>query len=384
MTSRLASTIWMAGLTLVVMPTSVEAQVHPQQAEQIRKAAQAVKARVTPQKVPAVLIWNTPPHLMEKDPHKGYCIPYGEAGLTAIGQASGAFQPVVSDDIVVFTPENIKQFDAIVLNNASGPWITPTPTDMAKGALKKYGSDAHAVEMVLRQSLLDFVEEGGGVVSLHYAIAANRHWPEFKELFGATFTGHPWNEEIGVTVEEPEHPLVAAFDGKDFRITDEIYEYGAPYDRRRLRVLMSIDPARTNMGARWIHRKDNDFALTWVKAYGKGRVFNTSFGHVARLYSDPQMLQFYLDAIQFATGDLEAPTAPRASRPDRKACAGYPTRGGTRTRFCQSVRRQDACWLGRRPKHLVGAGGRDYRANHGRHKTQGKQFPHLEGSGGEF
>ena len=42
--------------------------------------------------------------------------------------------------------------------------------------------------------------------------------------------------------------------------------------------LMALDPTRTNMGARWIRRKDNDFALTWVMAYGEGRVFNTSFG----------------------------------------------------------------------------------------------------------
>jgi hypothetical protein len=62
--------------------------------------------------------------------------------------------------------------------------------------------------------------------------------------------------------------------------------------------------------------------LTWVKAYGKGRVFNTSFGHRSQLYSDPQLLQFYLDAIQFATGDLVAPIAPRKGRPDRKPAPG--------------------------------------------------------------
>lgn len=176
--------------------------------------------------------------------------------------------------------------------------------------------------MALRQSFLEFIASGGGVVCLHFAIAANRHWPEFRELFGATFTGHPWNEEVGVTVEERDHPLVAAFDGKDFSITDEIYEYGPLYDRAQLRVLMSLDPARTNMGARWIHRKDGDFALTWVKTFGKGRVFNTSFGHRTQLYSDPQVLQFYLDAIQFAAGDLKAHTAPRNRRPPRKPAPG--------------------------------------------------------------
>ncbi|HQF14941.1 MAG TPA: hypothetical protein PLS55_13705, partial [Thermogutta sp.] len=103
----------------------VYSQVPPHQAAKIREAARQIKVRATPQKPRTVLIWNTPPHLMEKDPHKGYCIPYGEEAFRAIGEETGAFKPVVSDDLAVFAPENIKQFDAIVLNNASGPWITP-------------------------------------------------------------------------------------------------------------------------------------------------------------------------------------------------------------------------------------------------------------------
>jgi type 1 glutamine amidotransferase len=309
-----------AAAGLLAMPAA--AQIHPQHVEQIRKAAKEIKARVAPKKARTVLIWNTPPYLMDKDPHKGYCIPYGEEAMKAIGEASGAFKPVVSDDLAVFAPENLKQFDAIVLNNASGPWIAPTAADLAKEPLRKLGTNAEEVEAALRKSFVDFLENGGGVVCVHFAIAANRQWPEFKEIFGGTFTGHPWTEEVGVTVEEPNNPLAAAFGGKDFRIIDEIYEYGPPFDRSKLRVLMSLDPTRTNMGARWINRKDGDFALTWVKSYGKGRIFNTSFGHMASIYSNPQMLQFYLDAIQFANGDLAAPTAPRADRPARGAVPG--------------------------------------------------------------
>lgn len=274
-----------------------------------------------------MLIWNTPAHLMPKDPHKGYCIPYGTAALEALGRKTRAFEPVVSDDLAVYLPENLRQFDAIVLNNSSGAWITPTDADLAKDAFRKHGTNKMAVEAVLRQTLLDFVTNGGGIVCLHYAIAANRHWAEFKALFGATFTGHPWNEEIGVTVEEPTHPLVAAFGGKDFRLADEIYEYGPPYDRSQLRILLSLDPARSNMGVKWIHRKDGDFALAWVKTYGQGRIFNTSFGHRTELFWNPELLQFYLDAIQFATGDLEAPTAPRADRPKREVPGTEPVPG---------------------------------------------------------
>lgn len=310
----------------LLVNTRAADEIPKDQARRILSAAPA-KARVAPRKPRRVLVWNTPPHLMEKDPHKGYCIPYGSAALDAIGRKTGAFEPVVSDDLSVYLPENIRHFDAIVLNNSSGPWITPTDADLAKEAFRKHGTDKPALEQVLRNSLLDFVRNGGGLVCLHYAIAANSHWPEFQELIGAKFTGHPWNEEIAVTVEEPDHPLVAAFDAKDFWIADEIYEYGPPYDRSKLRVLLSLDPARSNMGVRWINRKDNDFALAWVKTFGDGRVFNTSFGHRTELFCDPRVLAFYLDAIQFAAGDIDAPVAPRPDRPIRHIPGTEPAPG---------------------------------------------------------
>ena len=313
-------------LVLLAWTLCAADEIPAHRARQIYDAAPA-KARVTPQKPRHVLIWNTPAHLMDKDPHKGYCIPYGAAALEAIGRKTGAFAPVVSGDLALYLPENLRQFDAIVMNNSSGPWITPTDADLAKDAFKPHGLDKALVERALRKSLLDFAANGGGVAAIHFAVAANAHWPEFKALFGGSFLGHPWNEEIGVAVEEPSHPVVAAFGGKDFRIADEIYEYGEPYDRSNLRVLLSLNPATSNMGVKWIHRKDNDFALAWVKMYGKGRVFNTSFGHRTEIFWDPRVLQFYADAIQFATGDLEAPAVPRADRPARKVPGTEPAPG---------------------------------------------------------
>jgi hypothetical protein len=67
-----------------------------------------------------------------------------------------------------------------------------------------------------------------------------------------------------------------------------------------------------NSSGPWITRKDGDFALAWVRTFGRGRIFYASFGHRTELYWNPRVLQFYLDAIQFATGDLAAPADPRA------------------------------------------------------------------------
>ncbi len=279
-------------------------------AEQIRKAAPA-KARVKPARPRRVLVWNTPAHLMKKDPHKGYCIPYGAYAMKTLGKKTGAFTPVLSDDLSVFLPESLKKFDAIVLNNASGAWITPS--DAVAEKLKAHG-DKKAIELMLRKSLLDFVRNGGGIVAYHYALGGNRHWPEFREMIGATVSGHPWNEEVGVRVEEPNHPLSAAFSGKKtFRIKEEVFQFSKPYARDKLRVLLSLDVKTTNMTVKWIKRTDNDFALAWVKSFGKGRIFYTALGHRTEIYWNPMMLKFYLDGIQFACGDLKVPTAPRAT-----------------------------------------------------------------------
>lgn len=151
------------------------------QRKQIWDAAPA-RPQVAPKQPRRVLIWNTPAHLMEKDPHKGYCIPYGAVALEAIGRKTGAFDSLISDDLSVFLPVNLQRFDAVVLNNASGAWITPTPAQLAADSFRALGADSEAVELALRRSFLDYVANGGGVVALHFAIAANAHWPEFQQL----------------------------------------------------------------------------------------------------------------------------------------------------------------------------------------------------------
>jgi len=301
-------------LLLGVCATAV-GQVTEQQAERI-KAAVPDQAAVKPKQPRRVLIWNTP--FMDQSPHKGYTIPQAEYAMKQLGQKTGAFEPVVSDDVAMYLPENLKKFDAIVMNNSNGPWIRPTEKDMPK--LGKLGADIDGAERALRESLLSWVRNGGGIVAYHHAVGGNTHWPEFQELLGAGYWGHPWNEEVGVELDEPDHPLLAAFEGKNFRLAEEIFQFREPYSRERLRVLLSLDTGTTNMGVPWIHRNDNDFALAWVRPYGKGRVFYCAFGHRTEIWWNAAILKFYLAAIQFATGDLEAPMSPRPDvRPVKRA-----------------------------------------------------------------
>ena len=233
-------------VVLLALQSLAYGQLTDRQAERIR-AAIPQRARVAAKKPRRVLIWNTP--FMDNCPHKGYCVPQAEYAMKLLGEKTGAFEPVVSDDVAMFLPENLKKFDVIIMNNSNGEWIRPTERDMEK--LKAYGPDQDAVEKLLRRSLLEWVSQGDGIVAYHHAIGGNTHWPEFQELLGMAYWGHPWNEEVGIKLDEPDHPLVAAFDGKDFRLADEIFQFREPYSREKLRILLSLDVKTTNMALRY-------------------------------------------------------------------------------------------------------------------------------------
>ena len=89
-----------------------------------------------------------------------------------------------------------------------------------------------------------------------------------------------------------------------------------PYSRKRVRVLLSIDNDKTDFkqDPRFTkpERADNDFALAWVRNYGRGRTFYCTIAHNPYVFRDPKMLPFYLAAAQFILGDLPAPTIPSA------------------------------------------------------------------------
>ena len=180
-------------VAMLMSPVLLKAQVTKQQKELISKAVPN-EARVKPKKHRRVLIWNTP--FMEESPHKGYSIPQAEYAMKLLGEKTGAFEPVVSDDITMYLPQSLRQFNAIIMNNSNGPWIRPNQEDMEK--LKEYGSDIDTVERLLRRSLLEWISNGGGIVAYHHAVGGNTHWPEFHEMLGAAYWGHPWNVEVGV------------------------------------------------------------------------------------------------------------------------------------------------------------------------------------------
>jgi type 1 glutamine amidotransferase len=236
--------------------------------------------------------------------------------LKLMGRETGAYEAVISADIAMFEPKNLRQFDAVCFNNTTGELFLPQKLEELPEPAQQA---ARELDARLKKSLLDFVRSGHGVVGIHAATDCFYKWPEYGEMMGGCFHGHPWHEKVTLKIDEPEHPINAAFGGEPFEVVDEIYQFRDPYSRQKLRVLLSLDTSRTDMNKKGIHRDDNDFAVSWVRNYGKGRVFYCSLGHREEIFWNRTVLRHYLDGIQFALGDLKADAAPSAEA----AAAGW-------------------------------------------------------------
>ncbi len=75
-----------------------------------------------------------------------------------------------------------------------------------------------------KSDLLAFVhDEGKGFVAAHTALTAFDSWPEFGQMLGGRFDGHPWgNIEAPVINEEPAFPATKHLP-RIFTIKDEFY-----------------------------------------------------------------------------------------------------------------------------------------------------------------
>jgi type 1 glutamine amidotransferase len=216
-----------------------------------------------------------------------------------MGEKTGAFTTTTSVDAGLFTPERLREFDAVVMNNTM---------------LNVFGPPE--VEEARMRALVDFVHGGKGLVGIHSASVwekdpANQADAEFRQLIGGRFLNHPWESEpAGILVETPSDLLNAAWGDRaalPLPWRDELFQFGLPYSREKLRVLISLDLGETTDKGQ---RPDKDYPLAWIQACGQGRSFYSALGHNKNAFRDPAFLRFLQDGVQFAIGDLPAKTTP--------------------------------------------------------------------------
>lgn len=234
------------------------------------------------------------------NPIKGHpSIPFANFFLEETGKRTGAFRVTINNDESAFHADNLKKYDLVIFNNTVGVLFE---------------------DPVLRQNLLDFVRSGKGFVGFHGAGATFVEYPKYDQfpeygvmLGGYEDGGHPWTpkDDTYIRIDDRKSPLTAMFTGP-FVIRDETFQFREPSPRERLHVLLSIDTTKMDTTRPMLpqRREDMEFPVSWIKPYGKGRVFYTTMGHSPSAFTNPALLKHFLAGIQFALGDLEADMTP--------------------------------------------------------------------------
>ncbi len=248
-----------------------------------------------------------PRKLLVLDLNVGYgghrSIPEENYAIQKMGETTGAYTAIFSDDLDNLKYPKIKEYDAIFLNSTVGLLFE---------------------DPKVREGLIRFVREGGGLGGNHGVTYAAMDWREFHEMIGATRGVNRINnnEKLWIKINDPNSPLNAAFHGQEFEYSDEFYRFANPpgeqfYSRDKVHELLSVDVTRTDMSqgpvrfpAQPIARPDADYAVSWIRSYGQGRVFMCILGHNPTLFTTPSLAQSFLAGIQYILGDLHADATP--------------------------------------------------------------------------
>jgi type 1 glutamine amidotransferase len=248
-----------------------------------------------------------------------WCIPHTEAVVRILGQTSGAYEIVGSTDIEDFRRESLRRYDALVLNNncpqrEKRDFFHDVLVRRMGEAGKPYADMPEAQRTALAKrlyrNLIDYVAAGRGLVLLHGAIANFTQYPEFSELAGGSFAGHPPQQEVSLIPVDPTHPIVEPFGGRPFVHIDEPYFHGGAYRRFLFKPLLELDRSKIRGGRRLKEKLEVPAYVAWIKRHEKGRVFFSSPSHNAQSFERPELLAFLLGGMQYALGDLDCDDAP--------------------------------------------------------------------------
>jgi uncharacterized protein len=238
-------------------------------------------------------------HLLVIGEEKGYrheSVSHAMATIERLGRETGLWDTTLRTDTEALTrkkleynAKNLDNFDAVLF--------------FTGGSLE--------MDAQQKADFLSFVhDDGKGFIGIHSAAITFVDWPGYGEMIGGYYDEHPWGTfDAPIIVEDPAFPGMQQWP-KSFVLRDEIYQI-RNYSRDHVRVLMRLDAGKVDLANKNVHRTDRDFAVTWAKMYGKGRVFYSTLGHVEDNWDKPEFQKMLIGAIQWAAGMMNADVTPR-------------------------------------------------------------------------
>lgn len=214
--------------------------------------------------------------------------------LSEIGKAN-RLQFTFTKDGSVFTPETLAKFDAYCF--------------FTSGDLTQPGSDGNSpMTPAGKSALLQAVASGKGFIGIHSTantfISGTEAPDPFIQMLGGELRervrGMEAAHQIVVDTNFPGmSPVPASF--------APVEEWYALKDfSTNLHVLLVQDTASMVRGSYYAP----NYPSTWVKLYGKGRVFYTSMGHQREVWTSPVFEQILTGGLKWAADSVQADVTP--------------------------------------------------------------------------
>ena len=148
------------------------------------------------------------------------------------------------------------------------------------------------------RALLNAVKSGTGLAGWHGGTGDSfRSNVEFQYMIGGQWVAHPGNIiPYDVQITEKNDPVTTGLN--NFSMQSEQY-------------FMHIDPNVKVLATTTFTGEHNDWIdgavipVVWKKSFGKGRVFYSSLGHVAKDFEVPEALEIMKRGIRWATESKE-------------------------------------------------------------------------------
>lgn len=236
--------------------------------------------------------------------YKHWCNPHTAGVIKTLGEKSGAYEVVLSNDLANFEADAIQQFDVIVLNN--------TCSDRPERHLFYDALQDMDKALELENNLINHIANGNGLAVFHGGIVAFNKSEQFSQVIGGSFNYHPQQQTVTGQIVDDTHPITSAFNGKPLLHYDEPYYFNNAYLDLNFRPLLEMKLAPD--GPKDKRQKPGDESIkryiSWIKPHGKGRVFYCSPSHNAQSFEQPELLQFILNGMQYVAGDLDCNDTP--------------------------------------------------------------------------
>ena len=197
-----------------------------------------------------------------------------------------------TEDAGIFNADQLKQFEVVIWNNATGTVLNTDQQTLFKS----------------------YLEKGGGFVGIHAAGDGSHYrWPWYRNnIICADFSHHPFKNQFqSAQVNLRNIPDSTWTINPSWEHTDEWYVFTSQPSEKGATVLYAIDGDQLDPNGNILWIKEFDFGMgkehpvAWYKDIGTGRAFYTSIGHTGETYRDEPFVDMIQQAIQW-TGKLAA------------------------------------------------------------------------------